>query len=880
MYKRQADDQNIYLVEYANGSGQVEGFQYGYGFGEPLVTAPCDSCRSLVYAGHDGAAGVSYGIIHDFAGTSSVSVSGVSVLVYGGDATALFVAGAEAVPPNFTVPGDGSLEVVRYFAVAAGGVSAIYDIQHQILEEPVGTLAGIVLDAGGVPVADAEVAVITSNNDFDDLTIPPSPAGVPRGPDIIVANHFRTDVTGRFIGTLRPGSYELRVNVPGRLAGEGFVQTVDIVADEVTTASVTAPRASGIRVLVVDENDNPIPAKVQLIGVDTSPDAGEPQNGESILGQVEVSTGVFGDFAADRLSQFQDDADSLFKGIMLSEFATLDSGSGTVTVGDTGVIPIEPGEYQLSVSRGPRYSEHLQDVTVVEGQNTVVTARVVKVVETPNIVFGDFHVHSFDSPDSEVTNRERVATYVAEDMDFFTPSDHGMRVDFEPVIADMGLGAYAASAPSAEITTFDYGHFNAWPVAIDTAPANTDEPSQSADAKISKGSVDWGGAAPVGQDFPSAGHHSRPPAEIFADAKNEPFTSAREVAVQINHVDSHFGGAGLEIDTGISPPQSNKDLSRKRLDAASIDNAFSADFDTLELWIGVDGLTHQFEHFLGENAPDWFNLLNQGILKTFVANSDTHDRRRTSLSTRNYISMPATHLVDGEADREALRSDPHAVSDAVIEGYTVGSNSLFVTAKLENAAGEIAGLEQTDAFGTKSRPIGLGGGNSTTLSVDVQAPSWASWNRIDVFVNGHTVKQTDQLGQANDPVRYSLCPAAQVVDNIVPTVVDVATIGGTTYQRLESSNEFTIASPGQDYWVVVLVQGEADSTPPLWPVVPNDFVDSGDGLAVRSAADTGVTAMAMTNPIYVDVDGDGQWTPPGVENTTHSGAQLPPDGCP
>ena len=49
---------------------------------------------------------------------------------------------------------------------------------------------------------------------------------------------------------------------------------------------------------------------------------------------------------------------------------------------------------------------------------------------------------------------------------------------------------------------------------------------------------------------------------------------------------------------------------------------------------------------------------------------------------------------------------------------------------------------------------------------------------------------------------------------------------------------------------------------------------------MRSAADTGVTAMAMTNPIYVDVDGDGQWTPPGVENTTHSGAQLPPDGCP
>ena len=879
-----ADDQDIYLVEYANGSGEVESFQYGYGFGEPLVTAPCDSCRSLVYAGHDGGTGVSYGIIHDYAGSSSVSVSGVSVLVYGGDATALFVVGAEAVPPNFTVPGDGELEVLRYFAVAAGGVSSIYDIQHQILGETVGTLAGIVLDPGGLPVANAEIAVITSERDFDDLTIPPAPAGVPRGPEIVVANHFRTDTTGRFIGSLRPGSYELRVNVPGRLAGEGFVQTVEIVADEVTTAAVTAPRASGIRVRVVDENDAPIAAKVQLIGVDSSPDAGEPQNSESILGQVELSTGVFGDFSADRLAQFQDPDDELHKGIMLSEFATLDSGSAAVTVGDTGVLLIEPGDYQLSVSRGPRYSEHLQDLSVVEGQNLEVTARVVRVVDTPDIVFGDFHVHSFDSPDSEVTNRERVATYLAEDVDFFTPSDHGMRVDFEPVIAAMGVAGLVASAPSAEITTFDYGHYNAWPVAVDASPANTDEASQSGDPKISLGSVDWGRPAPVGMDFPSAGNYGLTPAEIFADADSEPFLDGRDTVTQINHVEGFFGAAGLAIDTGQTPPQSGNPPASKRLDPA-ISNLFSDQFDTLELWIGVDGLEHQNTHFLGENMGDWFNMLNQGILKTLIANSDTHDRRLTSLATRNWISAPAAALTGGRPNLAALRSDPHLLGDAVIEGYSIGSNSLFMTPKLSSASGKDAGLAQTDSFGTRSRPLPLAAPDEAVdLSVMVQAPAWAQFDLIEVYINGQTVRQADESNPLlpAEPPRYNLCgPEFSAV--VAPASVVAASVGGTDYLRLEHSESFSDligsaanVAAGQDYWVVVIARGREATTAPLWPVVPNDFFDSGDGLQTRSAADTGMFALAVSNPIYVDADGDGEWTAPGV--MTHDGSLL--DMCP
>ncbi len=863
---------DLYLVEYLNGSGEVEVFQHGYGFGEVLVTAPCDSCRYAIYAGHEGGAGVSYGIVHNFPRSSSVSVSGVTVLVYGSDALPLFAAGGDLEPAPFTVPGSGELTVTRWFVVGDGDVASILDVKHELLGEATGSLSGVVTDPAG-PVAGAEIAVISSDNDFEAL-----PAGIPgltdalplpsllRGPDTIVANHFRTDAQGRFSGRLPPGSYELRLNAPGRGAGEPSTVSVTISADADTVQDFSVPAPARLRVRVVDGSGQPVAAKVQLIGTDSSPDAGEPQNSESVLGGVlTVNSGIFGDMAADKLPP----------GVVLSEFAVRDGGAGGVSVGDTGELVVEPGSYQLSVSRGPRYSEFVQDVEITAGALTNVNARVVQVLDTTGYVFGDFHVHSQNSPDSEVTNRERVATYLAEDMDFFTPSDHGMRVDFEPVIAEMGVGHLLASAPSAEITTFDYGHFNAWPVAIDTTAAQLDEPSQSGDPKISRGSVDWGRPEAPGTDFPSQQNYSMTPAEIFADAKNEPRQAGRDVVVQINHVESHFGAVGLEIDTGQTPPASAKDPSAKRLDP-NAGNLFSDGFDSLELWIGVDGRVHQFEHFLGENMGDWFNMLNQGILKTFVSNSDTHDRRLTSLSTRNQMSVPSVMAASGRPDPALLRADPHAVADAIIGGYSVGSNALFVEIKAQTGAGLVGGLEQTDAYGSKAAPLPLGAvDEALDLSVEIQSAPWAEYDQVAVFINGATQRHTDDFGQPSSPPRYGLCDPALSVEldegDFSRDAVVAATVNGVDYSRLQSDVALSLPSPGNDYWFVVLVQGRDGISRPLWPVVPNDFEDGDGDLRSRSTDDIGTVALAVSNPIFVDADGDGSWTPPGVQSCDSGG---------
>lgn len=867
------NDVSLYLTEYISGSGELEIFQSGYGFGEPFVTAPCDSCRFVVHAGHDGGSGVSYGVIHNVPGTTSVSTVGVTVMLYGRDFLDVVTApegthqGNPNANQNFTVPANGTLVFSRFFAVGDGTVASILESRNAVLGLDAGTLSGQVTDANG-PVQNAEIAVLSNNDDFPQN----------RGPNLLVVNHFRTDAQGNYSGQLPAGDYTLQLNVPGRLAGTPVDPAVTITSGAESTQNFSAPAQSALRVFVNDPNGNGLPAKVQLIGSENSPDSGEPLNSEVVLQALTVTSGVYGD----------ENADPLPPNVVLAEYAVNDGGSGTVFLGDTGELPIEPGDYILSVSRGTRYSEDVQNVTITEGQTTVAVATLAEVVPTPNHLAGDFHVHSFQSLDAEVTDRERVANYVSEGIDFFTPSDHGFRADFSPVIADMNLGFMVASTPSTEMTTMDYGHFNAWPTNIETFSPDSEAPNtgQSTDPKTGQGAVDWGGVAPAGEDFPSLNNFNFTPQQIVAASKNDPVTPGREVVVQINHIEGHFGAGGLAIDTGQTPPVSSTDPTTRRLDPNFDDpdpdigpgNYYTDSYDSLELWIGTSGVAGQNTAFLGENIGDWFNLLNQGRFHTGVANSDTHDRRISAMHARNIISIPAGLRNGSVVNPPAVSADPHTVADSVLEGLTTMSNAPFLIVKASNANGDQAGLELTDAFGPLSRPLPLADVNEAiNLDIQIQSPDWAQFDRISVYVNGETVRHTNDLQIPTEPPRYALCDAGTVLNAPADFTVNTEVVAGTDgRERLTASvNPLSIASPGQDYWFVVRVEGTEGTSIPLWPVVPNDFVD-GDDLATRSVDDRGVYSLAVTNPIYVDADGDGSWTPPGVQ--THQG--TPFDACP
>jgi hypothetical protein len=583
---------HIFFGEYINGSGQVEMFQPGYGFGEPLVGTTCvptqhNLCNFTGYMGVDDADGVSYGYIQQTPGSSTFTTSGVHVPQLDIEVVLALVGLA---PPPFTIPPSGdpagdSISFTRYFVVGAGNVSDVSDARNEIQCLPTGTLTGTVT-AGANPAVRADIAVLGDPAKGRNL------GTMPRN----VVTHTRTDDQGKYSLTLPPGDYTVIANLEGSpYEGGGSTPQQDPVtinAFATSTLDIGLPATGGLQVTVEDQDNQPIAAKAMVVGFDPSPD---PLNTQSVAGLINNTTGIFRDRTKDYMPF----------GVARSVFI---GPSGT-----SSVIPLEPGNYQVVISHGPEYSIDKQNVTISAGVTQPVTAKVEHVVDSTGFVASDFHVHSIDSPDARVSHVDRVITMLDEGMDFFTPTDHDYRFDYQPVIDALGVSNLLGTITGEEITTFDYGHFNAWPLSID--------PNQ-----VNHGAVDFGGAAPAGQDFPAFGYYSETPASIISLAHAG--APGPNNTVQINHIHGHFGidgGSGLAIDTGLTPPASTVPAQARRLDP-SITNFFTNTFDALEIWIGDDRQGQILTNFLGQNIGDWFNLINQGIVRTGVADSDSHTR--------------------------------------------------------------------------------------------------------------------------------------------------------------------------------------------------------------------------------------------------------------
>jgi hypothetical protein len=814
---------NTFFGEYINGSGEIELFQRAYGFGEPLITDPCPAsenaactagtcnlCNFVGYSGENTAKGVSYGYIHGQNATSTFSTSGVNVPLFG-RTVGLTLVGLQG--PNYTLQPNGSpgdtIVLTRYFAIGDGSIGSIETVRSQIQGITTGTIAGTVT-SGGQPVEDADVAVTGT--------------AITNGPTTNVVTHFRTGADGSYSGKIPPGSYTVLANKDGRLAASPAAAPVTITASATTTQDFTLPAPGRLRVLVTDENGDPIAAKVQLVGFDPSPD---PASTDTVL-IINVRTGVFGDYSSDK--------DGLAYGISHVSFAGRD--------GDTGEQEVEPGSYQVAVSHGPRYSGFTQNVTITAGALTTVNAQIAQVVPTPGFISGDWHVHSINSADCEVTNEERVLEHLSEGMDFFTPSDHEIRIDFAQTIADLGLTDLISTATSAEITTFDYGHFNSWPVTVDPSLMN-------------RGSVDHGRAGvPAGQDFPSYGNYSLSPAEIYAAAHADPMANL----IQINHMASHFNEEGLDIDTGVVPPQSNTNPAARRLAPSA--NLFDSGFDALEVWIGTNGRGGYEDDLFGQNLGDWANLLNQGILRTGVTSSDTHQRLNTQVNARSYVASAVTDPGDLDDEAETLAAN-------VVEGRLIGTNGPFFTittqATCATSGAQTGGL----AIGQSTLICdgeGITGG-SVDVTLTIDSPTWAEYDTVELYVNSAT-QLWDHDADAGTPDRYRALPDVTLSapgDFTVDPIVDFVMIPGATHWN--STVTHTLTGLTDDVWIVAVVRGTDGNVAPIFPFYPNSLNQGGNttlaDLTDGNVGEGGMVAVAYANPLYVDVDGGG-WTAPGV----------------
>ena len=792
---------DLFMGDFLSARAQ-EIFHPGYGFGEPLVTtegtcvAAVFPCDFIAYAGVGATGGVSYGYIHTTPETTSFNTGGVSVVILGANASLILIG---TLAPNFSLPPGESLSVTRYLAIGDGDVASIVDIRNTLTGLTTGTLQGDVTQ-DGAPVADVEIAVLSSGF-----------AGP--GTTTHVASQFRTDSAGHYEGTLPPGPYSLRAHKEGYLFGTPDPAPVTVIAAMTVTQDFTLAEPGRVRVTIVDENTAPIAGKVSVVGFDPSTD---PGNSQLVLGLQEVNSGVFGDVTKDPMP------------FGLARVVFVDHS------GDSGEFDLEPGSYQIVVSHGPEFSIHTESIVLVSGGSIVVNAQVVPVVDTLGFVSSDFHVHAIDSPDSDITRKDRIVSMLASGIDFFTPSDHEFRTDFADDLEDLGVESLISTAANNEVTPFDYGHFGGFPMTIDPALVNG-------------GAIDWGREAPAGEDFPSLSAFGLTPGEIYDALQSDP----GEDTVHIHHVASFFDG-GLRFDTGVVPPESTADPIPLRLDPA-VTNFWDPDFTAMEVWIG-SSRNQMFGNFLGESAGNWFNLLNQGIVRTGFSDSDTHVLRNTQAGyPRSLVASPTD-------DPGALGAIAETLAINLNAGRVVGTNGPFLRVSVEGDTGNVAALD----LGSPTLVPATAG--AATVTVEIQSPTWAEFDTVEYYVNSETIADTtDRVGL---PPLYRICPDFVQVAG-VDADFTVATVAVNGAERLEAMTTLGLTGLTKDTWIVVMVRGTDGISEPLFPVIPNSLDAAGNttlaDLTDGNLGESGLPALGFSNPLFLDVDGNGDYDSPGLQ---------------
>lgn len=790
VFNNDTTDRGFYVGDYINGSGELDQFTtLGGGVGE-IIT---NRLSSLSYLGIGEARGVDYSFVLLPEGSTDRSsfftTSGVSYVLHN-QLVINIVAALE--PPTFIVPARGSRSFTRFFGVGDGSVANTIDLENEVNGRTTGTLRGCVT-ASGQPLSDVRVSVARGSG----ATLRS------------LATQLVTDDHGCFEGTLTPGDYVVAAARRGYLYEDSEtsprLHPVTISAGTTTSEDFTLPATGRIRVAVTDERQKPVPARISVVGFDPSPEIILPVT----TPQGTTATGLFYDPSKDPVPF----------GLAWLEYAGPD---GTVE------FEMEPGEYQIVVSRGVEYSTAEERITVTAGATSNVAARIAHVIDTTGFVSSDYHVHGIHSADSRVSDRNRVYQFAGEGVDNVIMTDHEANTDLGPRLRELGFEEFLHATVGEEITTNDYGHFNAYPVRVD-------------DSVPSHGSVDWGVGAEPGRDFTQYGSYSLTPAQIANLATTGP-ASTGTTTIQINHIDSHF--QPLKIDSSLVPPHSFLNADEKlrfRLNPATPE--LFHHFPALEVWNGAS--RGKQREFLDLRLGVWFNHLNQGLITTGIGDTDTHEYMSLNVAgARTWTASPS------DVPRQIK---PSEISAAVNAGRATFGQGPFVETRLiaGDGSGHAADLRLDGETLVRSSHGGI------DLDIRVQSPTWAPFDTLEIYANAETVV-TQRNGDV--PVSFSAEPTLTLRAGEDFDVARVAPFASfPSAERLQTSVVVPFHEITDDTWFVVLAKGSDGTSRPMFPVMVGDLNPASnttlDGLTDGNLGEGGVMALAVSNALYADVDG-------------------------
>lgn len=565
--------------------------------------------------------------------------------------------------------------LTRYFAVAEGGLDKIQHIFRQVL-------------------GDTEEGLITGR------VLAPS---VARGRGIRIhvldeeGNHLSVivaDQEGAFEAYLAPGKYTLVAKADGYDPSEEAA--IEVQAGLHNTVALHIPESTAFTYRVTDHDGQLIPARLTFLRRDAA--------------------------AANILPKMYGEERHPSGGSLV-----IHAGSGE----GGGVIPY--GSYEVIATRGFEYE---MDRVNVESDGTELSLDFVlpRVVDSSGYVSGEFHVHAQYSPDSSILPEHRVRTALAENVEILTMTEHDTVRDFGPVVESLGASSFVRAVTGSEITTYLYGHFNAWPL--------TEKPEH-----YSHGGIEW-------FDMTAPGLLKR-----IRDSEHH------DVVIQVNHprgagIGAYFSAVGLDIATGTIENWDN----------------WTDDFDAIEAFNGSCSNGNR------EELQDWIDFINRGYRISVSGTTDSHSEFSELGSPRVY--MRSDHSVD-ISRREIVDNFKNLsvfVSCGPFVRFVIGNTNLGETL---SATGPVNAL------------------------VHVEAPSYMTMSEMRIIRNGEVVwsQPAAEWPPAEGAVRF---------DGVI---------------ELDPGSE--------DCWYALEVKGSGSQHPI-----------------------TGDTPYAITNPIYIDVDGNGQFDPP------------------
>lgn len=296
------------------------------------------------------------------------------------------------------------------------------------------------------------------------------------------------------------------------------------------------------------------------------------------------------------------------------------------TLTGSGAVQLPPGRYDVLATHGPEYSLPRQQLELNAELGATFRAVLKRTVDTSGYLASDFHVHAAPSGDSNVSLTDRVLTLAAEGVELAVPTDHNHVTDYAEPIESQRLQGKLASMTGVEITTLNWGHFNAFPYAKSLEVPQTLETS---------------------------------PLEIFAEVRER----APQAVLQVNHPRmpgvGYFNRGELNPKTGVAESPE-----------------FSFAFDTLEVTNGFD---LEDPSVFERNLHEWFQLLNLGHRYTAVGNSDSHHVVfQWAGWPRTYVRVP---------DQDLAHVVPLEVARALTGGHASVSCGIFVLPTANGSAG-------------------------------------------------------------------------------------------------------------------------------------------------------------------------------------------------